>query len=44
MEIMRLSSGISHQIVWLHKSFFYIYILFEPGYSDVANVTKNIHN
>lgn len=41
---MRLSHGIKHQISQPHKSFFYIYIFFEPDYSDLAYGTRNIHS
>lgn len=41
---MRLSLGIKHQISQPHKSFFYIYIFFEPDYSDLAYGTRNIHS
>lgn len=33
---MKLNPGIKHQIVQPHKSFFYIYILFEQDNSDLA--------
>lgn len=41
---MRLSPGIEHQILQPHKSFFNIYILFEPDFSDLAYGTRNTHN
>lgn len=40
---MRLSPSIKHHIEQPHKSFFYIYILFEQDYSDLAYGTRNIH-
>ena len=41
---MRLSPRIKHQIPQPHKSFFYIYIFFEPDYSDLAYGTRNTHS
>ena len=41
---MRLSPRIKHQIPQPHKSFFYIYIFFEPDYSDLAYGTRNTVN
>lgn len=32
------------QIVRPHKSFFFIYIFFEPDDSNLANSSRNIHN